>query len=93
MAELNDENLVEYECDPAVLWLPPETVEVQLEIKILQNGELVTAHRTLGVTEVRKAFQDAEDNYIDPDRTYTLTDKGRELMEQIRKEGAECLPR
>ena len=84
--------IAEYACDPIILYMPPETVEITLTLKVLQDGELVTAHRTLGVTEVRKAFQDAEDNYIDPDRTYTLTDKGRELVEQIRKEGAECLP-
>lgn len=66
----------------AVIDLPENTVELTVDAKVLLNGELTVVSRTLTPTEVRRAFQNAEDYYCDPDAVYTLTEEGRKYVEK-----------
>ena len=61
----------------AVIELPENTVELTVDAKVLLNGELTAVERTFTPAELRRAFQNAEDFYCDPDAVFTLTEKGR----------------
>ena len=66
-----------------VISLPEDTVEVTISARVWLGGELITVERKMGPREVREAFNDADENYFDPHMTFSLTDKGREIAEQL----------
>lgn len=66
-----------------VISLPEDTVEVTISARVWQGGELITVERKMGPREVREAFNDADENYLDPNTTFSLTNKVREIAEQL----------
>ncbi len=67
----------------AVISLPRDAVWVDMTIKVIQNGELVEVSGQMGVDDIRKAFQEAEKNYLPDDAVFTLTEKGRAMAEAM----------
>lgn len=67
----------------AVILLPKNSVEVYTEVKVFENGELMTVSKLMSLDDIREAFKQADEGYIDPDATYALTDKGKALAELI----------
>lgn len=72
---LNEKNIV--------IAIPEDTVEVTVTARVLLEGKLVTVEKKMTPSEVREAFNDADENYIDPDATFQLTELGREIAEQL----------
>ena len=69
--------------DFIVLAIPEETVEVTIKAKVFHDGELVEVGRTLGLTEVRDAFKEAQENYIPGDALFALTPLGEAYAEEL----------
>lgn len=69
----------------AMLYLPENAVEAVITCKIFQNGELVTASKTMSMSELRKAFEDAERNYMEDTDTFELTEQGRAYLESLKE--------
>lgn len=69
----------------AVISLPANAVEVEIKAKVYHDNGIVEVGRTLFLTDIRKAFQEAED-YIGEDTMFYLTDKGLDMAEQLGKE-------
>lgn len=70
----------------AMVELPEHAVEVQMDIKVFENGELFSVVRSMDMEEIRTAFRKADDGYIDDDDRFVLTDKGRAYLEEIEGE-------
>lgn len=75
--------MVELTDVPAVIRLPVNAVEAVLTITVFQDGELIKVEKRLDMDAVRHAIREADENYLDPDAVFTLTDKGREYAERM----------
>ena len=67
-----------------VLAVPTDSVALTIKATVLLDGALQEVEKTLTLREIRRAFQDAEENY-DPDVSYDITEKGREYLEEKRR--------
>ena len=72
----------------AVIEIPKTTLELVINAKIYHEGELVTVTQKLDMDAVRSAVKEAEENYFPDDATFTLTDYGRKLAEEIERENS-----
>ena len=72
-----------------IVQVPKDTVAVSVDAKLLQNGELITAHMDMNAEEFRKARQDFLDN-VDGgdmyDAVYSLTAEGRKYADELMRE-------
>ena len=80
------EQMIEFAEEYIVLTLPVNTVEVTIQAKVMYKGKLCKAEKTLDAKAVRAAFNEAENGYIPSDAMFTLTDKGRQLVEDLERE-------
>lgn len=80
-----DKQAVDIESVYAVLEIPERCVELKLVCKIFVDGKLQTVQRTMDMQEISHAVQEAE-FYIPEDAVFTITDKGREYLEQLERE-------
>ena len=69
----------------AMVYLPENSVEVEITATIYENGELVKVGKTLRLSEIQAAFRDAEENYIEDDDMFQITEKGREWLEGLER--------
>ena len=67
---------IELESDYIVLSIPKDTIEVEINATIWEDGTTQKVTHKMGLAEVRDAFKDAEMNYIDPDAKFSITGKG-----------------
>ena len=81
MVKNNDEIYLEE--NYIVLYLPTETVEVEIVAKVYHDGEIHRVTKTMNIQEVREAFKEAEEGYIPLDATFTLTEKGLRYLEGL----------
>lgn len=80
------EKEIELESGWAVISLPVESVEVNVEAKIFHDGEIVTVKNTMNLSDIRTAFKKADDGYIDEDDMFVLTESGKEHLDSIKLE-------
>ena len=81
--EKNEPEIIELEQEYAVVDLPKNTVEMTIECTVWQDGHPLRVKTSFDMDEVRRAFQRAADGYIDEDKTFVITDQGREYLESI----------
>ena len=67
----------------AMIELPEDALEVELNIKVWHNGEVINVTNTLTLTDLRTAFRKADDGYIDEDDRFVLTDRGKAIAEEL----------
>ena len=65
-----------------VLGIPEDTVEATITVKVYLDGEIQTVEKKLGMSEVRAAFKEAEENYIPSDAVFQMTEEGRRYLEE-----------
>ena len=75
--------IVELENDFIVLAIPTNSVEVTISAKVFHDGELQNVCRTMGLQEIREAFQEAEQGYIPSDAVFTLTPLGKQYVDEL----------
>ena len=78
---------LELESNYAIIELPTIAIEAEITAKIYLDGEIKTVSRIMDLADLKKAFKEAEDGYIPSDATFTLTEKGMALAEQLKHEG------
>ena len=77
----NEISLLEHR---AILFgFPEHAVEVEIQAKVFENGELLNVTRKMNMDEIREAFRKADDGYIDDDDRFVLTDKGKAYLEEL----------
>ena len=64
----------------AMVYLPDDAYEIYIEASFVIDGKIRNAYKTLSRSEIEKAFRDAEENYIEDDDRFVLTEKGKELL-------------
>ena len=79
----NGPEMVELASEYAVIELPRDAVWVDLNIKVMQNGEITEVSGQMGVDDIRKAFLEAEKSYLPDDAVFTLTENGRAMAEAM----------
>ena len=67
----------------AMLYIPEDTIEIEMNVKVMINGKVETVSKTIGVRECQRALDDAERNYIEDSDRFELTDEGREWLEML----------
>lgn len=65
----------------AVIRLPSDSVEVEINVKVYHDGELINVAKTLTMEDIREVFNDAEENYFPDDAKFVITDEGRKYLE------------
>lgn len=75
---------IELEEKWAVISIPKDTVEIELNIKVFYNGELVKVGTVMGLDDVRTALRKAEEGYIDEDDRFVSTDNGKAYLDSLR---------
>lgn len=76
----NEISLLEHR---AILFgFPEHAVEIEIQAKVFENGELLNVTKTMNMDEIREAFRKADDGYIDEDDRFVLTDAGAEYLEK-----------
>ena len=58
---------------------------MDITAKVWHNGQTITVSKTMDFDEVRAAFRDAQENYIPEDAVFTLTDRGRAHLEELKE--------
>ena len=77
---------VELMTDYAVISLPSDSVWVDMTIKVMQNGKVIDVECQMDTQAIREAFREADENYIADDAVYVLTEKGREIADQMKND-------
>ena len=77
----NEISLLEHR---AILFgFPEHAVEVEIQAKVFENGELLNVTKKMNMDEIREAFRKADDGYIDDDDRFVPTDKGKAYLEEL----------
>ena len=83
---MNKGKIIELKEKYALVYLPENAVEIEINAKVYENSELITVGKTLSLSEIKEAFDEyktaEEIGYIPPDATFILTDTGKELVEK-----------
>ncbi len=66
----------------ALIYIPEDAVFAHLECICI--GEKIS--RTFSMVDLRRAFKFADDDYIDEDDRFVLTEKGKKLVEELRND-------
>ena len=80
----NKNPIIELTSVRAMIYVPENAVECELTFTVYQDGELSKVTQTMDMKELREAIRNAEECYIDEDDVFTLTDKGRQWLDEMR---------
>ena len=69
----------------AIVYIPENAVEVEINATIYDNGSLIKVGKTMTMKEIQEAFRNAEENYIEDDDEFVVTEKGREWLESLNR--------
>lgn len=82
------QKLIELEESYAVFCIPTDTIELTLIAKVMRDGKVQKAEKTLSIQDVRLAIREGED-YIPPDAMYEITEEGKKFLEDLEREQKE----
>ena len=75
---------VEVESDRAMIYIPHNSIEVEINAKVYNGGNKVEVlSRTMDMDEIKEAVRKAEEGYIDEDDKFEITDKGRKYLDSL----------
>jgi len=81
-----EEKTIELTEHRAMVLLPEDAVEVEMNAMVYHEGKLVDVSRTLSMADLREAFRKADEGYIDDDDQFVLTEKGKAFFEELERE-------
>lgn len=67
----------------AMVRLPENSVEVEMICKVWHEGEMIEVSNVLGLSDIRSAFEKADNGYIDEDDRFCITEKGLAYLEDL----------
>lgn len=74
------------ECKDIILSIPTNTIEMTIKLKVYENGEMFDAEQTFDLEGIKYAENLFEQCCDGEYPVYTLTEKGKEYVENILKE-------
>lgn len=72
----------------AMVFLPDNAYKIRIEASLVVDDEIIVAYKELDRSEIEKTFRDAEENYMEDDDKFVLTEKGIEYLDRM-QEGLE----
>ena len=78
-----EEDTVELMEHRAMICLPEDSVEVEINAKVFHDGEIVSVTKKMTMSDLRTAFKKADDGYIDDDDRFVLTEKGKAFFDEL----------
>lgn len=75
---------IELEQEFIVLAVPADSVEIEINAKVFHDGALMDVSRTMPMSEVRAAIQEAKECYIPGDAVFSLTELGEQMAKELR---------
>ena len=69
-----------------IVSIPKNTIEINLGVKVYENGEIIKACQTLDLEGIKYAENLFEQCCNGEYPVYTLTEKGKELLEELHNE-------
>ena len=79
-------NFIELKNHRAIVEIPENSVEVIMHIKVFVDGEIKEVAAVFDQEMIRKAFQKADDGYIDEEDRFMITEKGLQYLEELERE-------
>lgn len=79
---MDDNNEIELMNHRAMIEIPENAVELELNIKVFENGELIKVGMKYSLNDIREMFRKADEGYIDDDDRFVITDKGLAWLEE-----------
>ena len=86
MGEKEHRNGIELKESYMVLAVPTTAMEITITAKVWANDEVLEVNKTMPFEEIREAFKEADECYIPSNAIFTLSDIGREQLEQLKTE-------
>lgn len=80
-----EKEYIEVNVHRAMIELPENAVEITVNAKVFIDGKLLEVSNVYDMAAIREMFRKADDGYIDDDDVFTITDKGREYLEELKK--------
>ena len=80
---MEENNYIELEQVRSIIYIPENTIDIEMKVRVYCDGKIETVSRKLDMTDVRKSIKDAEDNYMEDDDTFVLTDKGFDYLKSL----------
>lgn len=84
---MENQEEVELVTHRAIIELPENAVELDLQIKVFENGQLIAVGKTYSLGDIREMFRKADDGYIDDDDRFVITDEGLAWLEGQESKG------
>ena len=84
---MENQEEVELVTHRAIIELPENAVEIDLQIKVFENGQLIAVGKTYSLGDIREMFRKADDGYIDDDDRFVITDEGLAWLEGQESKG------
>ena len=77
------ENEIELNEKRAMIYLPENAVDITINCKVYEDGNIVEVSKQLKLSEIQSAFMDAEQNYIEDDDVFVLTDSEKQRLARL----------
>ena len=85
--EQNKPETVELPTTNAVVEIPEDTIELEINATVLIDGKLTKVQRVMKNKEIQNALHEAAEGYIPTNAVIELTDEGRKYLEELKAEG------
>lgn len=82
MLGVPEEDMVELQEHRAMVELPENAVEVNINVKVYSGGKVLDVCKNLSLNDIREAFQKADDGYIDDNDRFVITEEGLKWLEE-----------
>lgn len=82
---MEENNIIELEEDYIVLSIPVNTLEVSISAKVWHDGRVVEVSKVMDLDTVREMFKEAQNGYFPENAVFTLTDKGKAYLEELKR--------
>lgn len=78
---------IELQDHRAMVYLPENAVAATIQCRVYdpESQDLIRVSRELSIGDIREAFRNADDGYIDDNDRFTITDKGIAYLDEIAK--------
>ena len=83
MSKIEKGQEINLETEKIVVEIPVQAIEVKITAKIYFDGEIHEVENKMSLKEIREAFDDAEENYIPPDASFVITEKGKQYLKEL----------
>ena len=77
------ENEIELNEKRAMIYLPENAVDITINCKVYEDGNIVEVSKQLRLSEIQAAFIDADQNYIEDDDVFVLTDSEKQRLARL----------